>query len=120
VHSCSVIHGDLSGVCFCPRSVYLGLCLTYQFDQSNVLIDSEGRACVADFGMSNIKAEFQGTSYFTSSIGGAIRWAAPELYRIYEDYAFPEVTAACDVYSYGSVTLQVCLNIDVIYTASLI
>jgi len=57
--------------------------------------------------MSNIIAEFQGTSYFTSSIGGAVRWAAPELYRVYEDHAFPVVTAECDIYSYGSLTLQV-------------
>ncbi|KIM73779.1 hypothetical protein PILCRDRAFT_828831 [Piloderma croceum F 1598] len=87
LHLCSVVHGDLSG--------------------SNVLIDDGGRARVADFGMSKIAAEFQGTSYFTSSIGGAIRWAAPELYCIYEDHTSPVATAASDVYSYGSLTLQV-------------
>jgi serine/threonine protein kinase len=87
--------------------VHSGL-LTCQSDKSNVLIDDEGRACVADFGMSKIAAEFQGTSYFTSSIGGAIRWAAPELYCVYEDHMSPVATAASDVYSYGSLTLQVC------------
>ena len=55
-------------------------------------------------------AEFQGTSYFTSSIGGAVRWSAPELYRVYEDHAFPVVTVECDIYSFGSVTLQVCIT----------
>jgi hypothetical protein len=57
--------------------------------------------------MSTILVEFQGTSYFTSSVGGAVRWAAPELYRIPEDGSTPAITAACDTYSYGSVTLQV-------------
>lgn len=60
--------------------------------------------------MSKIIAEFQGTSYFTSSIGGAVRWSAPELYRVYEDHIFPVVTVECDIYSFGSVTLQVCIN----------
>ena len=40
--------------------VYSGL-LAYRLDKSNVLIDGEGRACVADFSMSKIAAKFQGT-----------------------------------------------------------
>jgi serine/threonine protein kinase len=79
--------------------------------QSNVLVDEDGKARVSDFGMSKILSEFQGTSYFTSSIGGAVRWAAPELYRVYEDDVFPEVTVECDIYSFGSVALQVCLSV---------
>ena len=57
--------------------------------------------------MSTILVEFQGTSYFTETIGGTIRWAAPELFRIHEDGSSPTLTAACDIYSYGSVILQV-------------
>ena len=62
--------------------------------------------------MSTILAEFQGTSYFTETIGGTIRWADPELFRIREDGSTPTLTAACDIYSYGSVILQVriCYN----------
>lgn len=75
--------------------------------QSNVLLDSAVKACVSDFGMSTIKAEFQGTSYWTSNKGGAVRWSALELYRSYEDDVHPVVTQECDIYSYGSLTLQV-------------
>ncbi|KAG2121705.1 WD40-repeat-containing domain protein [Suillus cothurnatus] len=50
LHSKSVIHGDLTG--------------------SNVLIYRNGRACLADFGLSTIMVEFVGTSYFTNSITG--------------------------------------------------
>lgn len=87
VHSCDIIHGDLTG--------------------SNILLDINGRSRICDFGMSTIMAEFQGTSYFTSSIGGAVRWAAPELYRVREEGSAPAITHACDIYSCGSVILQV-------------
>ncbi|KIM76606.1 hypothetical protein PILCRDRAFT_12657 [Piloderma croceum F 1598] len=56
--------------------------------------------------MLKIAAEFQGTSYFISSIGGAVRWAVPKLYYIYEDHTSPVATSS-DVYSYGSLTLPV-------------
>lgn len=60
--------------------------------------------------MSRIVPEFQGTSYLTSSVGGAIRWQDPERYREYEDGIPPPVTKELDIYSYGSVTLQVCMT----------
>ncbi|KAH7924089.1 kinase-like protein [Leucogyrophana mollusca] len=89
LHSCSVIHGDLSG--------------------SNVLIDRKGGACLADFGLSSVTYEFQGTSYFTSSIRGAVRWAAPELYQILESEDTPPnlPTTQSDIYSFSSVMFQV-------------
>ncbi|KAG1747993.1 kinase-like domain-containing protein [Suillus paluster] len=62
LHSKSIVHGDLTG--------------------SNVLIYGNGRACLADFGLSTIILEFIGTSYFTSSIKGNIRWAAAELFEV--------------------------------------
>ncbi|KAH7924090.1 kinase-like protein [Leucogyrophana mollusca] len=89
LHSCSVIHGDLSG--------------------SNILVDGDGKACLADFGLSSVMLEFQGTSYFTSSIRGAVRWAAPEIYEVpVDDNVSPHIpTAQSDIYSFGSVMLQV-------------
>ncbi|KAG1744293.1 kinase-like domain-containing protein [Suillus lakei] len=86
LHSKSVVHGDLTG--------------------SNVLIYGNGRACLADFGLSTIILEFVGTSYFTSSIRGNVRWIAAELFDVSED---DEVTlsAECDIYSFGSIILQV-------------
>ncbi|KAF9241777.1 kinase-like domain-containing protein, partial [Melanogaster broomeanus] len=60
LHSQEVIHGDLTG--------------------TNVLIDASGKACLSDFGLATIHHEFLGTSFFTSSSQGNVRWAAPELF----------------------------------------
>ncbi|KAG1831048.1 kinase-like domain-containing protein [Suillus variegatus] len=86
LHSKSVVHGDLTG--------------------SNVLIYSNGRACLADFGLSTIILEFVGTSYFTSSIRGNVRWVAAELCEVSEDDEL-SLSTECDIYSFGSITLQV-------------
>lgn len=75
--------------------------------QSNILIDDEGKARLCDFGLSSIAADFQSTSHLTSTIGGNVRWAAPELYHIYEDDSTPSVTTYSDIYSFGSVMLEV-------------
>jgi len=82
-----VIHGDLTG--------------------SNILVDSKGRACLCDFGLSTILAEFHGTSYFTSTISGSVRWAAPELYRIKDGVIAIGLSTGSDIYSFGSVMLQI-------------
>jgi hypothetical protein len=56
--------------------------------------------------------EFIGPSYFTSTIGGNIRWAAAELFEIPEDDegagAAVSLSTECDIYSFGSIALQVC------------
>ncbi|KAG2144140.1 kinase-like domain-containing protein [Suillus bovinus] len=84
LHSELVVHGDLTG--------------------SNVLIDEKGRAYLADFGLSTIIVEFVGTSYFTDSIRGNIRWAAAELYEAPDNAS---LTSECDIYSFGSIILQI-------------
>ena len=60
-----------------------------------------------DFGLSTIKAEFEGTSYYSSTVGGALRWRAPELLAVSEHDVAPNLSTACDIYSYGSIMLQV-------------
>ena len=75
--------------------------------QSNILFDDEGKALLADFGLSNIVVEPFGPSYVTSSIGGSVRWAAPEHFRISDGDRISTVTTHGDIYSYGSVMLQV-------------
>lgn len=90
VHSEGIIHGDLTG--------------------ANVLIDDSGVACLVDFGLSLIKVDFEGTSFITSTVGGAMRFRAPELLpsievEIYDKFK-ATLTFACDIYSLGSVTLQ--------------
>jgi serine/threonine protein kinase len=75
--------------------------------QSNILLDDEGKALLADFGLSNIIVEAYGPAYITSSIGGSVRWAAPEHFRISDGERVSTVTTHGDIYSYGSVLLQV-------------
>lgn len=91
LHSRSIVHGDLTG--------------------SNVLIYDNGRACITDFGLSTMIEEFVGTSYPTSSVKGNIRWAAAEIYGITdgdeEDDASMSHSAELDIYSFGSMILQV-------------
>ncbi|KZP18572.1 kinase-like protein, partial [Athelia psychrophila] len=87
LHALGVVHGDLTG--------------------ANILIADDGSACLCDFGLSSIAAEFQGTSYITSTMGGNVRWLAPELLDVAEDGIAPMVNVHSDVYSYGSVTLEI-------------
>ncbi|KDQ54704.1 hypothetical protein JAAARDRAFT_402050 [Jaapia argillacea MUCL 33604] len=91
LHSFSMIYGDLTG--------------------SNILLDHQGNACLCDFGVSSVMAEFQGTSCFTSNIGGAVRWAAIELYRVQPDGFERTVSIMSDIYSFGSVMLEVGANL---------
>ncbi|KAF7975061.1 hypothetical protein HWV62_16126 [Athelia sp. TMB] len=90
LHSKDVIHGDLTS--------------------GNVLIDATGRARLVDFGLSSIMAAFENTSFLTLTIGGALRFRAleisPPLHGSPEDF-HPTLTTACDIYSLGSVTLQI-------------
>ncbi|KAL0946368.1 hypothetical protein HGRIS_012599 [Hohenbuehelia grisea] len=83
LHSLSIVHGDLTG--------------------SNVLISEDGTACLSDFGSSTILAD-QDSSYYTSCTHGNPRWSAPEIYRT---DGLPAITTYSDIYSFGSIMLQV-------------
>ncbi|KAF7973762.1 hypothetical protein HWV62_14220 [Athelia sp. TMB] len=94
LHSKGVIHGDLSS--------------------GNVLVRDDGTACLSDFGLSHLKTDSQGTSYMTMTIGGALRWRAPELVPhqdtdLYEKF-LPILTFKCDIYSMATVVLEVSLT----------
>ncbi|KZP15374.1 kinase-like protein [Athelia psychrophila] len=90
LHEQDVMHGDLTS--------------------TNVLIDDNEKARLIDFGLSLIKAEFDDTSFSNSRIGGAFRFRAleiaPPINGDYLNYN-PVLTFACDIYSLGSVILQV-------------
>lgn len=106
VHKSSVVHGDLTGVRF-KNSLPLPYANTHS--QSNVLITAAGTPRLADFGLSKIMAEFEGTSYMTGT-GGAVRWAAFELYHMYGEDEEPHpalISTKSDIYSFGSIILQV-------------
>ncbi|KZP15391.1 kinase-like protein [Athelia psychrophila] len=98
LHEKDVMHGDLTG--------------------ANVLIDENGKARLIDFGLSLIRAEFENTSFINSATGGALRFRAleisPPVDGDYENFN-PVLTFACDVYSLGSVVLQVLSNLQPYY-----
>eukprot|EP01042_Synura_sphagnicola_P036372 gene36372-biopygen3618 len=61
----------------------------------NVLL-TEGKACLADFGLARVKTETRAVSTKSSQAAGTLRWMAPELF-------FPRAvyTQKSDVYSLG-------------------
>ncbi|KIJ05627.1 hypothetical protein PAXINDRAFT_93207, partial [Paxillus involutus ATCC 200175] len=106
-----VIHGDLTGVCvmFCLDVSMTPLLIHCHLVKTNVLIDGSGKACLSDFGLATIHHEFLGTSFFMSSSFGNIRWAAPEVFQTPEGEGNQSILCSTktDVYSYGSLMLQV-------------
>ncbi|KAG9309263.1 kinase-like domain-containing protein [Chiua virens] len=91
LHSCSVVHGDLSG--------------------SNVLVCANGRAYISDFGLSTLLTELGGSTFASSvQARGTLRWTAPELLdlQIFDDEPSKVTpTEESDVYSFGGVMLQI-------------
>lgn len=65
--------------------------------------------------------EFEGTSYWSKTVGGAMRYRAPELVpptaKEVESYV-GDLTKMCDIYSFGSLLLHVrlCLLFKSSYT----
>ncbi|PBK83302.1 kinase-like protein, partial [Armillaria gallica] len=97
VHSKNIVHGDLHG--------------------GNVLVDSQGCARLADFGLSAVVAECRGTRRtsaggISSPHGGAVHWAAPEL--LLREGAEARLHPSADIYSVGGLILQACTG-DVPY-----
>ncbi|KAN0084324.1 Protein kinase-like domain containing protein [Tylopilus felleus] len=86
LHSQRVVHGDLSG--------------------SNVLVRADGRAYIADFGLSTLLTAVGGPSVASSrQNGGTVRWMAPELLNP-QNPSPPSPTSRSDVYSFGSIMFQ--------------
>ncbi|KIM76727.1 hypothetical protein PILCRDRAFT_826119 [Piloderma croceum F 1598] len=79
LHSKPIIHGDLKG--------------------HNVLIDDNGKACIADFGLSRILEPI--SEHFP--VGGSVRWMAPELLH----YGESRETPASDVYSFACTCYEI-------------
>jgi serine/threonine protein kinase len=74
--------------------------------QNNVLVDGNGRARIADYGLLTTCSDLSGTSYIRSNV----RWAAPELFEVPEldtDEAC-EPKLESDIYSFGCIIYQVC------------
>ncbi|KAG1887185.1 kinase-like domain-containing protein, partial [Suillus subluteus] len=73
----------------------------------NVLIDGDGRAYLADFGLSGTLTRQTGMTYLAKSSchPGAVRWTAPELLAGEEPAS--AITTQSDIYSFGNIFLQV-------------
>ncbi|KAG1813032.1 kinase-like domain-containing protein [Suillus variegatus] len=80
LHEKGIVHGDLT--------------------PTNVLIESDGKLLLSDFGLSMAIAE-SGNPTFNSYHAGNVRWMAPEMV---EEQARP--TKPADVYSHGCIMLQ--------------
>ena len=82
------------------------------------MINDDYEACIADFGLSTITEDLRdvsdslGGAYPSSILGGAMRWAAPELFSIEVidtdcNKGGPQLTMSSDIYSWGSIALEV-------------
>jgi serine/threonine protein kinase len=107
VHSHHVVHGDLTGVRTLTKLNLFSSSSIIHSPKSNILLDGDLKVFLADFGLSNVVSEAGGPLYITSSIGGSVRWAAPECFRISGGSSVSPVTTHGDIYSYGGVMLQV-------------
>lgn len=89
IHSNSIVHGDLKG--------------------ANVLINSLGRACIADLGFSRLTAAaaLTWTSIRSVASVATVPWQAPELLEAYFLSSSFMPTAAADVYSLGCIAYEV-------------
>ncbi|KAJ8592588.1 kinase-like protein [Rhizopogon salebrosus TDB-379] len=94
LHENDVIHGDLTN--------------------TNVVIDRNGIAVLADFGLSVALVEAD-RSYYNSYSVGAIRWLAPELASVDNENvgnadlprSIPKPTRQSDIFSLGCIMLEV-------------
>ena len=68
------------------------------------MIDSEGNACLIDFGLAifSVKASFG----VTSLRSGNPNWLAPEL-KSDDEFGSPRPTTQSDIYSFGCIFLEV-------------
>ena len=80
-----------------------------EHEQSNILIHADGSACIADFGLSTLLIAMGGATFATSrQTKGTVRWMAPELFCF--DDKIITATVQSDVYSFGSIMLQVSIT----------
>jgi serine/threonine protein kinase len=105
LHSEHVVHGDLRAVRL-QAVAYIYLVSIVTCTQSNVLVDHNWHARIADFGLAHCSQ--LATATHTSRFRGSARWMAPELH---DPAAFGlqmfQRTFATDVYAFALLCLEV-------------
>jgi len=85
-----------------PRCLHLD-------EKANVLIDADGHAVLADYGLVFI---IDSSDFDTTKILGACRWTAPELMRCDEEEdSDPPFSLATDIFAFAMTTIEVCLAV---------
>ena len=105
MHDEGMVHGDLKGVRFQPRSPRSAYNLPRS--QANILINDNGRACLADFSLLTVAPD-QSTVVSSYIQGGTIQWMSPELLDP-ERFGLVESrpTKESDCYALGMVVYEV-------------
>jgi hypothetical protein len=101
--------------CVWPHTEYASFVTHVPIPQSNILVHGNGWACLAGFGLSaelfKEPEDDEEDEVAVSTIKGEIRWAAAELFKEpednEEDEAAVSLSTECDIYSFGSIFLQV-------------
>lgn len=91
----------------------LGILLTTLIAQANILIDSNNKPRITDFGLARtVIVDSQGTYTMSSFDGrGTLRWQAPELLNSSRaEGGHVKLTVKSDVYAFGCVCLEVYMN----------
>lgn len=70
------------------------------FSQTNILIDSQGRACLADFGLSLVKTKTATVLKIPPKLLGTARWMSPE------HVTYGNATKYSDIYSFGMLCMR--------------
>jgi serine/threonine protein kinase len=115
LHSMCLVHGDLKFVgSFKPPYQYVVLnCDCYQ---TNILVDDDNHARVADVGLSTIV----GPSFDRSvASNNSARWMAPELVADLNAEETPGPTTNSDVFSFGRLIYAVRVPLSIRYTRGL-
>ena len=101
-----MIHRDLKAVCLREHTLHTHT--DQHFIKANILVDPNGHACLADFGLLTIASDLAGTSSDSFLRCGTIRWMGPELFQP-EKFGLTgrRRTKSSDCYALGMVIYEV-------------